>query len=627
MKKKILSLILSSVLIFSLFFGSDNGTIVQAANGKTVIDNSSLTPKWAPLTQATVDDNNTPDWVSDLIIVGANLHRVLNDDGVDAGKEAQNLQTPNNKAIKLLDHLEEMGVNGLWVNPINDRGKNPDGSIMGNGYANLGLNTIDTYLTGETDYAKGWQVFRKFVDEAHKRNIRVIIDIVSWGVLAPAEVYQQHKEDLTWFTSSTATGIEGTYFSWGESDWTDDDGNMGLKEWFVSEAVKLALTTNCDGFRYDLEPEQAGPLVDFEIKNRLAQKGIKFLSISESWNDRGVAYDFEQNGLGPIDGLVGRAGYDYMEEQHVGSENSRMNDEGGSYRFYTHALSNHDLTKYLADGSELTMGYSLLYSPFIPLWYAGEETIAKKQAGKGVLYDTPIDLESDLQDKDAQEFYESVKQMIRIRRQYKDLFVNFPEHFYDTNICKVNVDNCETIQPYARYAGNRAALIIPNNNIHDPDAAMTVHVPFKACGLDYYSYYRVTDLISGKVIAKGNAKQIQNITLKVPHNSQRVLLVEAGGKFTYAPSESDGYYSENDGYTYFEDEDLSVNETEQNTSKRGTKTIVTKRKKRSNSSSWLQDNWPWVLAGSILGVILIAGAVVTVIVVKKKRGRNKKIKV
>ena len=138
---------------------------------------------------------------------------------------------------------------------------------------------------------------------------------------------------------------------------------------------------------------------------------------------------------------------------------------------------------------------------------------------------------SDLKDPQARKFYENVKQMIRLRRTYKDLFVCFDGQFKDTNICKVEVENCEVIQPYARYSKNRAALIIPNFNLHTPDAVMKVHMPFKDTGLDHYSYYRVTDMITGEVIVKGTAEQIATFKIKVPINDQRVLLVEAGGKF------------------------------------------------------------------------------------------------
>ncbi len=629
MKNRIISIILAACLAFGSTVGLLEGTLrVSAASDKQYIDNSSLVPKYIPVTETEVDENGTPTWLDEMIIMGANLHRVLNDDGADEGKPIQNLQMPNNNAIKLLDHLEEMGVNGLWVNPIADRGIDSNGNIMGNGYGNLGVNTIDTLLTGTKDYNKGWKIFADFVEEAHKRNIRVFIDIVSWGILADGEMYQLHKADKKWFTYGYSSSGESVYFNWGDSEWFTDDGEMGLKEWFVQNVINVQLMTNCDGFRYDLEPDQAGPLVDGEIKSRLADKGRYILNISEGNNDRGGFYDLDQGSLVALDELKNRAAYDYLEELpilkyynivdcvkeglHVGSENSRLNDEGGTYKYYTQCVSNHDYTKYPSDGNLLVMGYSAIYSPFIPIWYTGEETLAEKVVGKAVLYDTPLDWEADLEDPQARKFYENIKQMIRLRRTYKDLFVCFKDQFRDTNICKVEVDNCEVIQAYARYSKNRAALIIPNYNLHTADAVMKVRMPFKDTGLDHYSYYRVTDMITGEVIVKGTARQIATFELKVPINDQRVLLVEAGGKFEVTEeSISDAIYSD-------DNEILDAEDDDETTSKKK-KVVVTKRRKKSADNGF---STVLLIIIIVVAVAVVAAAVVLFFIIRKRR-KNK----
>ncbi len=628
MKNRIISIILAACLAFGITAGlSESALTISAASDTKYIDNSSLVPKYIPVTETEVDENGTPTWLDEMIIMGANLHRVLNDDGADEGKPIQNLQMPNNNAIKLLDHLKEMGVNGLWVNPIGDRGLDSNGNVMGNGYANLGVNTIDTLLTGTDDYKKGWQIFADFVEEAHKRNIRVFIDIVSWGILADGEMYQLHKADKKWFTYGYSSSGESVIFNWGDSEWFNDDGEMGLKEWFVQNVVNIQLLTNCDGFRYDLEPDQAGPLVDGEIKSRLADKGRNILNISEGNNDRGGFYDLEQGSLVALDELKNRAAYDYLEELpilkyynivdcvkeglHVGSENSRLNDEGGMYKYYTQCVSNHDYTEYPSDGNLLVMGYSAIYSPFIPVWYTGEETLAEKVVGKAVLYDTPLDWENDLEDPQARKFYENVKQMIRLRRTYKDLFICFNDQFRDTNICKVEVDNCEVIQAYARYSKNRAALIIPNYNLHTADAVMKVHMPFENTGLDHYSYYRITDMITGEVIVKGTAKQIAAFEIKVPINDQRVLLVEAGGKFEVTEeSISDTVYSDDDEISDAED-DVSTGKKK--------KVVVTKKRMKSADTGFSTV----LLIIIIVAAVAVVSAGVVLFFIIRKRRKNK----
>ena len=48
-----------------------------------------------------------PDWIEDLIIVEANIAKVTKEGTVAAGTQ-------------VLDHLVDMGVNGLWLTPIFD---------------------------------------------------------------------------------------------------------------------------------------------------------------------------------------------------------------------------------------------------------------------------------------------------------------------------------------------------------------------------------------------------------------------------------------------------------------------------------------------------------------------------
>ena len=57
-------------------------------------------------------------------------------------------------------------------------------------------------------------------------------------------------------------------------------------------------------------------------------------------------------------------------------------------------------------------------------------------------------------------FYEDFKKMLRIRRQYPEIFEYFPDNHRESNICKVD-SNCN-LQAYARYADGKAILVLPN---------------------------------------------------------------------------------------------------------------------------------------------------------------------
>ena len=144
----------------------------------TGIDNAPLLPKWVEdsevkLERLSEDATASTDWVKSLIIVEANV-ATASTDGTLAGMS------------RVLDHLAETGVNGLWLTPVNERPH----------YGNFGIHTLNSALTGTGDIPEQWRRVRAFVQEAHRRNIRVFFDVVSWGVTKDAPLYREKPE---WF--------------------------------------------------------------------------------------------------------------------------------------------------------------------------------------------------------------------------------------------------------------------------------------------------------------------------------------------------------------------------------------------------------------------------------------------
>ena len=141
-----------------------------------------------------------------------------------------------------------------------------------------------------------------------------------------------------------------------------------------------------------------------------------------------------------------------------------------------------------------------------------------------VQYDIPVNY-ADMDQPGNRSFAEDVKKMIQIRRTYKDIFEYWPENHRDSNICKVELDVSVGLTAYARYAGNKAVLIIPNNDENAPPY-LTATVPFAACGISGFEKYRVTDLWTGAVIAEGSAEGLSKITAYVPYQNFTMLLIE-----------------------------------------------------------------------------------------------------
>lgn len=505
-----------------------------AAADTAYINNADLMPKYVPDSQVTLDAQGTPEWVSGLILTAVRI-QTATPEGTLAS------------AVKVLDHYQEMGVNGLWILPVYDPG------AAGNGYSNLGPHSIDPRITGKegkndkttiADYEEGWQEFKKFVDEAHKRNIRIILDTLSWGVAKDSKLPEKYPS----YFSSTKENVDGFNYEW--KDPNTEEMNQPFIDWYIKQHVEIAQKTGLDGWRFDSEPRHAGYAVHDQLRQALYKSGRKMMLMSEHSNDRGQIYDLEQQGVEDSwnNRLSNSPKFTFLDKynlvdsikngKNIGSSASQALMNGGTYRFYTHGLTNHDHLKSTVQGNRLAIGYQAIYAPFIPMWYMGEEWIETYQQkpdieaekNEKVLYAFKLDW-SNLDKAENRKFYEDVKAMIRVRRQYPEIFSYFPEEHRNTNICKVDVTGCEGDLAYARYSGDTAIVVVPNYNVHDKSGKMTVYLPFEDMGLDHYSRYTVTDAITGKSILSGNAKQVAEFAVTVPANDMRVIKVQASGKY------------------------------------------------------------------------------------------------
>ncbi len=617
MKKRIFSLITAGIIAFSSFtqFG------VSAA-APAYINNASLMPKYVPDSQVTLDSEGTPEWATGLIMAGVRIRTATKEGTLKA-------------AIKVLDHYQEMGVNGLWILPIYDPGE------KGNGYSNLGPQSIDPAITGKEgknkktsidDYKEGWQVLKEFVDEAHKRNIRIILDVLSYGVADGSNLPTEHPE---WFAGDNQYGEHN--FKW--RDPKTEELNQPFVDWYKDQLVEIAVMTGIDGFRFDSEPRHAGYEVHEYIRQSVLKAGRKLLYISEADNERGRVYDLEQMGVRDSwsNRLLTKPKMTFLDKYNlvdcikngvnIGSQASEDLGDGCAYRFYTHGLTSHDHLKSTVQGRRLAIGYQAIYAPFIPLWYMGEEwneTYSEKLIADDpdkVLYVYKIDWDN-LDKPENRKFYEDVKAMIRVRRSYPEIFNYFPASLRDTNICKVSVTGCEDDLAYARYSGDTAIIVVPNYNVHDKSGKMTVYLPFKDMGLDYYSRYTVTNAITGKSIVSGNAKQVSSFAITVPRDDMCVIKVKATGKYEPKQEETieDNTSSTDNTSSVISDD---TNEEPDPESSTGGK-YVKKRKPKSASGDGSSNINTIIIVVSVVGGVIVIAGVTGFILYRKKKHSVKK---
>lgn len=456
------------------------------------IDNSALIPSYRPDDQVQMEGWH-PDWIGGLIMAQMRVESAT-DEGTFAA------------AVKVLDHYREMGVNAMWLTPIQDKG------TSGNGYSNMGPHTVNPALTGCDSYEESWKVVKWFVDEAHKRDIRIYLDLIVWGTVKESPLVTAHPD---WYA--------GFLEVWGgyKFNWYSDE----FKTWFFDRAEKIVLDTGIDGFRVDLEPFVTGHKLFAALRRRLLEKGRKISIMAECTSERDEAYDFDEQ-ITNEDPERWHMHTMFTKRHNIvdavkngwghGTIYAQENDRGGRARFYCLCLSCHDNPRPCIEQDRLIAGYGAVFGPYIPLWFIGDDWGNLLKPGCG-MFNNYIDW-SRLDLPENRAFYEDFKRMLRIRRQYPEIFTFFPEDHRNANIEKVTSD-CP-LQAYARYAGQRAVIVLPNDGT--APLAATAAVDPAAIGLKADKACRYTLLFPDtELTADGDTLHVT-----IPARSLAVVLAE-----------------------------------------------------------------------------------------------------
>jgi 1,4-alpha-glucan branching enzyme len=155
------------------------------------------------------------------------------------------------KLISKLDYLEKLGINTIEILPIHE---NMFDFYLG--YAPIALMPIESsYGTGITD-GKAYDELKEFINEAHKKNISVIVDVV-FNHLLTIDADECDDKWLLNYDGDTFYDKGGIYFSgnitkWGPAiNWEKDE----IKK-YVEDTCRFYLEElHIDGLRWDVTAE------------------------------------------------------------------------------------------------------------------------------------------------------------------------------------------------------------------------------------------------------------------------------------------------------------------------------------------------------------------------------------
>ena len=193
-------------------------------------------------------------------------------------------------ARKVLEsgYFEKLGVRTIWLSPVNQQTNNwqsGDGNQVYSayhGYWPVKARTVEPRFGGDA-------ALRSFVAEAHKRGIRVLLDLIN------NQVHKDHEyvaPNPSWFRTACQCGTDGC--GWSEKPFEcmfqpylpDIDWNQpGAEKQFIADAVSWIAEMDLDGFRVDaVKHVEANSVYDMraELARRFEQGGARIFMVGET---------------------------------------------------------------------------------------------------------------------------------------------------------------------------------------------------------------------------------------------------------------------------------------------------------------------------------------------------------
>ncbi|UCF65166.1 MAG: alpha-galactosidase [bacterium] len=142
---------------------------------------------------------------------------------------------------KRLDHIQNLGVNIIWLMPIYPTGQKNKKGTVGSPYAVKDFRAINSVYGNETD-------FRKLVDEIHRRNMKIILDIVPNHAAHDNHLLEVHPD---WFMRDK----QGR-FTREKKEWSDvidfNYDNPDLRNYMQETLLFWINEFDIDGYRCDV---------------------------------------------------------------------------------------------------------------------------------------------------------------------------------------------------------------------------------------------------------------------------------------------------------------------------------------------------------------------------------------
>ena len=271
-------------------------------------------------------------------------------------------------AIERLDELKKDGINTVHILPIHPTGKKNAMGTAGSLYSPLKLIedngdlAIDPILAEKNDPRTLKEQFKAFIDECHKRNIKVMLDLPS---CASVELFEAEPELMAFGRNGedkTPQGWEDIRMFEPWADETNRDLNPALYEMhrqYVDACIELGI----DGIRADVARAKPTEFWD-KLITYSHTKDPEFGWLAESYTYECASPMINMPFDRPEDLL--KAGFDeYYGQYHI------FHDWRGASEFMDYVKMNLDMSHRLPSGKSL-IGSFLTHDDVSSMLHGGE---------------------------------------------------------------------------------------------------------------------------------------------------------------------------------------------------------------------------------------------------------------
>lgn len=172
---------------------------------------------------STQNEPRSPEWVKDLIIYEIATKGFTSPKGPESGTFAS--------LKEKLEYLQELGITGIWLTGHSLSDSKHFYNIWTQ-YACIEPDKFDPTLGTPED-------FKALVDDAHKRGIKIFLDVITHGVCNNSPLIKKHPK---WFKGGT----------WGMTDYNWAWKIEELDNWWVDIWTKYVTEYGVDGYRLDV---------------------------------------------------------------------------------------------------------------------------------------------------------------------------------------------------------------------------------------------------------------------------------------------------------------------------------------------------------------------------------------